>query len=238
LNAASRLRVQAKGRGETPSAAELRAAAQKALEDRAKQLGKAVDALTQVDRLDLTEVKFKRMMASYQQGLGFVVNRMGKDGPEGDAVWGKIAEPKQYHTTLLLTYPTDRTGNIDKDRILTDWNLIPWRFGKRVYEDLWKLNAGLKDNGMGLHSQDIKLECKDAQYQNISISFVGPAVWQKADKLRGAVLARAIPMYERLMPFRELSTDQLRAKLGLGGSAVSDVSAAMGGDYSDVLEGV
>ena len=238
LNAASRLRADARRRGETPSAADLRAAAQKALEERAKSLGKSADALTQVDRLDLSEAKFKRMMASYQQGLGFVINRKGKDGPDADAVWSKITEPKQYHTTLLLTYPTDRAGNVDKDRFLTDWNLVPWRFGKRVYEDLWKLNAGLKDNGMGLHSQDIKLECKDAQYQNIAVSFVGPALWQKSDKFRNLVLARAIPMYERLVPFRELTTDQLRAKLGIGGPAVSDVSAASAGDYADVLDGV
>lgn len=238
LNAVARLRAEARRRGETPSAADLRSVAQKALEERAQSLGKSVDALTQVDRLDLNEAKFKRMMASYQQGLGFVINRKGKDGPDADAVWSKIAEPKQYHTTLLLTYPTDRAGNIDKDRLLTDWNLIPWRFGKRVYEDLWKLNAGLKDNGMGLHSQDIKLECKDAQYQNIAVSFVGPALWQKSEKFRNVVLAKAIPMFEKLVPFREMTTDQLRSKLGLGGSAVSDVSAASAGDFADVLDGV
>lgn len=234
LNAAARLRSEAKQRGEVASAADLRAAAQKALSERASKLNKSVDALTQIERLDLSEAKFKRMMASYQPGLGFVINRKGKDGPEADAVWSKIEAPKPYHTTLLLVYPTDRAGNIDKDRLSTDWNLVPWRFGKRVYEDLWKLNAGLRDNGMGLHSQDIKLECKDAQYQNIAISFVGPALWQKYPAFTEKVLTRAIPMYERLIPFREMTTDQLRSKLGLGGSAVTDVSAAS--DFSDVLQ--
>lgn len=237
LNAASQLRADARRRGEVPSSEDLRAAARKALEAKAATLGKSVDALTQADRLDLTEVKFKKMMASYQQGLGFVINRKGKDGPDADAVWSKIADPKKYFSTLLLVYPTDRTGAIDKDRLSTDWNLVPWRFGNRVYEDLWKLNAGLKDNGMGLSSQDIKLECKDAQFQNIAVSFVGPSIWQKHEKFRAAVLAKAIPWYERLVPFREMTTDQLRSKLGLGGSAVSDVTVSAG-DFGDIMDSV
>ena len=237
LNAASKLRAESKQRSVTPSSADLRAAAQTALSGRATKLGKSVDALTQMDRLDLSEAKFKRMMASYQPGLGFVVSRKGKDGPDADAIWNKIETPKPYHTTLLFVYPTDRAGNIEKERLPTDWNLVPWRFGKRVYEDLWKLNAGLKDNGMGLHSQDLKLECKDAQYQNINISFAGPSLWQKHSGFAEKVLSQAIPMYERLVPFREMTTDQLRAKLGLGGSAISDVSAeAAAGDFSDVLQ--
>lgn len=238
LNAVTRFRAEAKRSGQAPAADAMRMTARKALEDRATALNKSVDSLTQIDRLDLTEVKFKKMLASYQQGLGFVINRKGKDGPEADAVWSKIADPKVYYSTLLLTYPTDRAGNIDKDRLLSDWNLIPWRFSKRVYEDLWKLHAGLKDNGMGLHSQDLRLECKDTNYQNIAISFVGPAVWQKADKFKALVLARAISMYEKLIPFREMTTDQLRAKLGVGGPAVTDVAATSSGDFQDLLEGV
>lgn len=238
LNAVAAFRAEAKRKGEAVSPDDLRGAARKALEARAQQLSKSVDALTQIDRLDLSEVKFKRMMASYQQGLGFVINRKGKDGPEADAVWSKIAEPKRYYSTLLLTYPTDRAGNIDRDRLSNEWKLVPWRFGNRVYEDLWKLNAGLRDNNMGLSTQDLRLECKDAQYQNISVSFVGPALWQKSDKFKQVVLSSAIPMYERLIPFREMTTDQLRSKLGLGGSAVSDVSAVGGGDFTDVLDNV
>lgn len=237
LNAVAKFREESSRKGDTVTQEQILSTARKALEARATQLGKSVDALTPSERLDLSEVRFKRMLASYQQGLGFVLNRKGKDGPEADMVWGKIAEPKIYYSTLLLTYPTDRAGNIDRDRLSSEWKLIPWRFGKRVFEDLWKLNAGLKDNGMGLSTQDLRLECKDAQFQNISVSFVGPALWQKSEKFKQVVLSAAIPMYDRLVPFREMTTDQLRAKLGLGGSAVSDVSA-VGGDFSDVLDGI
>jgi hypothetical protein len=239
LNFVNRSRVDAKKKGQTLTPDQIRTIGQKAIAERAGSLSKMPDSLTQVDRLDLTEVKFKKMMASYQQGLGFVVNRLGKDGPDADAVWRKISEPKVYYSTLLFVYPTDRAGNIDRERLPTEWVLVPWRFGNRVYEDIWKLHAGLKDNGMGLHTQDLRLECKDAQYQNINVSFVGPALWQRSDKFRNVVLAKAIGMYDKLVPFREMTTDQLRAKLGLGGSAVSDTSVtAEIGDFAAVLDGV
>ena len=238
LSAAARHRAAASRRNTAVTADELRAVARKALEERASALQKSADALTQVDRLDLSEVQFKSMMASYQEGLGFVLNRKGKDGPDADAVWSKIAEPKKYFTTLLLTYPTDRAGNVDKERLATDWNLFVWRFGNRVYEDLWKLNAGLKDNGMSLSTQDLRLECKDEKYQNLAVSFVGPAIWQKNEKFKASVLSKAIPMYDKLIPFREMTTDQLRSKLGVGGPAVSNVGSPVGGDFADLLEGV
>lgn len=238
LNAVSRLAAEHKSKGSVLPQDEGRVAARKALEARAAALNKSVDALTQADRLDLSEVKFKSMLASYQQGLGFVVNRKGKDGPEADAVWSKIADPKKYFATLLLVYPTDRAGNLDRERLSSDWRLVPWRFGNRVFDDLWKLHAGLKDNGIGLNTQDLRLECKDDQYQNISVSFAGPAVWQKSEKFKQVVLSAAIPMYARLIPFREMTTDQLRSKLGLGGPAVSDVSAAGSSDFDDVLGNV
>jgi hypothetical protein len=244
-NAVTKVMAEAAKKSEKLTPEVIRGIARKVLEERAAQLTpvKAVDQLTEMDRLDLSEVKMKKLWGSYQAGLGFVVNRLGKDGPEADAVWKKIAEPKLYFTTLLILYPTDARGDItenEKPRLTTDWRIMPWRFGKKTYENIWKLNAGLKSNGMGIHSQDIKLECKDAQYQNIDVSFVGAAIWQKHEKFRNMVLAKAMPFYDKLIPFREMTTDQLRAKLGMGGSAVSSVGAdaASGGDFTDLLDQV
>lgn len=214
-----------------------RAAAQKALEDRATSLSKTADALTTMERLDLSEIKMKRFDFHYQQGLGYVLSRMGKDGPEGDRVWGKLEAPKRGYSTVLLLYPVNpRTGEVVKEKITSDYVITPWRFSKQVYEDVWKLNAGLKENGIVLASQDLKLECKDKQYQKISVSIAGPAIWQKSEKFKAAVLEQAMAWYPKLVPFREMTTDQLRAKLGFGGPAVSDVSA--GGDFTELLDNV
>ena len=113
--------------------------------------------------------------------------------------------------------------------------MMPWRFGNNVYEEIWKLNDGLRENTMTLASQDIKLECKEPKYQNIKISFVGKALWQTHDGMKQSILTKALGMYDKLLPFREMTTDQLRAKLGLGGSAVQDVSSDNFQDLLDIV---
>jgi len=238
MNAVARAKMVAKGKGETLSADQMRAIGRKSVEERAQALSKSPDQLSIIDRIDLSEARFKSLSGHYQQGLGFVISRLGKDGPDADAVWKKLEAPKQYFTTLLLLYPTNQKGDIgdaEKARLTTDWRLIPWRFGKGQFETIWKLNAGLKENNLSIATQDIKLECKDAQYQKIETTFAGAAIWQKNEKFKQHVLGKAVEMYDKLVPFREMTTDQLRSKLGIGGAAVSDVSA---GDFGDMLEGV
>lgn len=214
----------------------------KALIDRATALNKTPDQLTTIDKLDLSEVKMKRMWFHYQEGFGYAISRIGKDGAESDAVWKKLGEPKLTYTTLLFVYPTDRHGNIDKDKLATGWYIIPWRFHKGVYEGIWKLNKGLEENGTSIATQDVKLECKVAEYQNIDVQFCGPAIWQKNAKFKDVVLTKAFELYDKLIPFREMTTEQLRSKLGMGGSAVG--SAGIGADatsttdFADLLENV
>jgi hypothetical protein len=190
----------------------------------------------------LTEMKMKRMWFHYDENsVKYVISRLGKDGPEADLVWKKLPEPKITFTTLLLVYPTDRAGNIDKDKLATGWSVIPWRFHKGVYEDIWKLNSGLEENNTTIALQDVKLECRAQEYQNISPSFCGPATWQKSAKFKEVVLNKAMELYDKLIPFRTMTTDQLRAKLGMGGSAVSNVGVGDSSsttDFTDLLDNV
>ncbi len=215
---------------------QMREVARNTIAERAKELNKTMEQLSKPDRLDLRSIHFKKVMAHYQQGLGFVISRLGRDGKDADDVWKKLPDPKKYYTTVLLIYPTDRKGEIDREKVHTHWKVMPWRFGRGMYEKFWKLNESLGSLGQSLATQDLKLECKDAQFQNIEPNFCGASIWQKHDKFRNLVLDRAIELYPKLVPFREMTTDQLRSKLGLGGVAVSDVSA--GGDFADLLDSV
>jgi hypothetical protein len=212
----------------------------KVLSKRAEDLNKSIDKLTAVDKLDVSVARFKAFKAHYQEGLGYVMSRIGKDGAESDAIWKRLPEPKTVFSTLLLIYPTDSEGSLNKEALARQikenkLELIPWRFSNRVYDDIWKLNDGLRENNLSLASQDIKLECKEPQYQNISVSFAGVALWQKNESFKNSVLSHAVNMYDKLIPFRELTTEQLRAKLGLGGSAVEDISSD---SFQDMLDQV
>jgi len=209
--------------------------AQKAVADRATALNKQPDALTKVDRLDQTQVHFKKFTSHYQEGLGFVLSRLGLDGAEADEVWKRLPEPKTHFSTLLLIYPTDRKGNLDKERFANGWAIKPWRFGGKTYDNIWKCNQTLSLNGLSISNQDLLLECKDDKFQNIDVNGAGPALWLKSEKFKEMVLSKAVEMYDKLVPFRPMTTDQLKAKLGLTGSAVQDVA---GGDFEDVINSV
>lgn len=237
VNAVTAARVAAKKESKVLSKEEILSIAKKSLEERANKLGKSLDQLTAIEKLDITSVKFKKMSAHYQEnGVGYVISRLGKDGAEGDAIWKRLPEPKMYFTGLLLLYPTTRDGSIDKEGLKNqEWKLVPWRFGKQIYEAIWKLNDSFAQNNLSLASQDLKFECKDAQYQKIDITSAGPALWQKSENFKTQILTRAMDFYQKMVPFREMSTDALRAKLGLGGSAVQDVS---GGDFTELLDSV
>jgi hypothetical protein len=219
------------------------------LSKRAEALSKPIEQLTPIERLDPSVAHFKTMRAHYEDGLGFVISRLGLDGAEADLVWKRLPEPKTYISTLLLIYPTNPEGAINKDAFAGQVKsgkvkLLPWRFSPRVYEEVWNLNDGLKENKLSLASQDIKLECKEPQYQNISVAFGGASIWQKSPQLKAVVLAAALPLYEKLNPFRALTTDQLREKLtgkgsggaaGAAGGAVDDISSD---SFNDLLESV
>jgi hypothetical protein len=215
---------------------EVKSTAAKALAAVAEKLGKSPDQLEPYEKLDLSTVQFKSFRAHYQQGLGFALSRLGKDGAEADSVWKKLPEAKQYFTTLLLLYPMTPEGKHNIEGIKAgQWRILPWRFSPATYEEIWNLNDGLRGNGMSIANQDIKLECKDTTYQTMKVSFVGKAMWQQSAGFKKHVLQKGMESYEKLVPFREMSTDQLRAKLGLTGSAVQDVS---GEDFSGLLDSV
>jgi hypothetical protein len=214
---------------------EMIAAGKAALEARAKKLEKTVETMTAVDRLNLNDVRFKKMLAHYQEGLGYVISRLGLDGAEADDAWRRLPEAKQHFTTLLLVYATTRDGEIIKEKLATGWKLLPWRFSPDRYSQICKRNVALVENGITIASQDIQIECKDTQFQNVTIDALGPAIYRKNPKFQELVLTKAVELYEKLSPFRDMTTADLRIKLGLGGGATASVGAE---EYGDILDHV
>lgn len=213
----------------------------------ATKLSKSVAELTDVDMLDTSEIRMKTYSLHFQEGVGAVLSGLGKGDAEADKVWSKLAPPKTTVTTLLLQYRTDKEGDIDKEHLLraakgegygTSWKLIPWKFtGDEKYNRIRKLNKGLQENGLSIAGQDLSITCQETKFQKMDINLAGPALWQKSEKFKHVVLAKALEMYDNLAPGREMSTEELRIKLGLGGgtSLGTDVSSD---DFSKLLDQV
>lgn len=243
-----------KARRENPklAQADLQAIATKAIADRATELGKAVTDLTPIDMLDRRTVKFKKLTAHFQEGLGFVISRLGKDGPEADRVWKQLPEPKTYYSTVMIFYPCDKKGQVvrDKETFQSGWSVRPWRLSTRNYEEFDKLNQSLQANSISLAGQDFTLECTDSGFQNFKPAGAGPAIWSRTAPFADQVLGRAMEWYEKLVPFREMTTDALRQKLGGGGGPTAGALGSGGGgaaalpnnatdtNFDDILNGV
>lgn len=213
------------------SPADVQEIAKKAISMRAEELGKAVADLTKVDLLDTRTVKFKKIRASYQDGLGFVVSRLGLDGSEADRVWKQLPEPKVYYVTGLIFYPTDKKGNVvrDKESFQNGWSVRPWRLSEPNYDEFDKLNKSLQAYNQTLARSDFTLECTDQTYQKFKITGAGPAIWTKSAGFSEQVLTKAMDWYEKLQPFREMTTQQLIQKLGGGSGPTAAGAIGAGG---------
>jgi len=210
---------------------------QKALAKRAEELGKPVDQLAPYEKLDTSNLRFKRIEAHYKEGVGYAISRLGKDGPEADQVWKAMGDVKTYFTTALLIYPTNKEGELLKEQIATGWHVLPWRFSTKVYEALHARRASLKENNISISSQDLLLKCTNTDFQNFDIDAAGPAVWMKNKGFASAVLGKAFGLYEKLNPFREMSTADLKIKLGLSDGGATDATVS-DDDFNGLLNQV
>lgn len=206
------------------------------LKELAEKLGKSIDQLDQVDMLDVSESRFKAASAVYKEGLGYL--EWPKNLPaDEEKVWKKLGDKRDYVFTVLLQYPTDRDGDLDKDRLAKGWRVVPWRFSADKYDVLRKINKGLSESGSTIAGIDLNFACTDTNYQKLTITQAGPCIYLKSDKFRRMVLEKATPLYEKLS-LRQLTTDELREKLGLSSSGGGGGSDVGGEDFSNLLSNV
>lgn len=229
---------RAKEKGETLTKEQLIELAKKALAKRGEELSKPVDQLQEFEKLDLSEARFKKIKFHYKEGVGYVVSRLGKDGAEADEVWKMLGDQKTSFCTVLLVYPTNRQGELDRDMMLKNFKVVPWRISTKVYGQLHGQASSLRNNDLSIADQDLVITCTNSDYQNFDkMEGAGKALYRKNPKFQAMVLEKAYAFYEKLTPFRELSTADLRIKLGLssGDNKGEDVSAD---DMEDLLKNV
>lgn len=209
----------------------------------AKKLNKSADLLDEVDLLDLTEARFKPVSGYYSKtpGLGYIAAPKGPLSAEDAKVFEKLGERKDYLCTLLVVYPTDREGELtSKEDLIRKFKIMPWRFPAEKYEVIRKINKGLVESNSTVSSVDLSISCTDTGFQKMTITQCGPALYQRNDNFRRLVLTKAIASYKKLSPFREMSVDDLREKLGMssGGGVVSPGSDLSTEDFTNILNNV
>ncbi len=233
-SAARAAQKEAKAAGKVLTKEQLQEVAKKALLKRAEELGKPADQLLDHEKLDLNEVRFEKILYHYKEGFGYAKSRLGLDGEGADEVWKLLGDQQKCFTTLLLIYPTNKEGELERDDVLKKWTIMPWRLSPTNYNQLHQANDGLRANDLTIANQDLLFTYTKKKTFVVldKITNGGKALWRKNDKFSSAVLEKACAMYGKVQPFREMTTADVRIKLGLADSKGDDMSSD---DMEDLL---
>lgn len=231
---AAAAQATAKEKGEKLTKEQLQEVAKKALIKRAEELGKPVDQLLDHEKLDTREVRFNKILFHYKEGVGYAVSRLGMDGDAADEVWKMMGEQQKCFTTVALVYPTNREGEIDRDALTTKWRVLPWRLSPTNYAQFHEVASSLRANDLSIANQDVLLHYVKKKNFTVldKMTGSGKAIFRANEKFMNKVLEKACLLYDKLQPFREISTSDLRLKLGLNDNKADDVSSD---DMEDLL---
>lgn len=168
----------------------------------------------------------------YHPDVGYVLN----NGPEfaklSAATGGN--SPKMAVATLVIQWPTDRSGEIERSRLAKgDVLVMPWIFSKDKYASLKKTH---KRFHFGAH--DVTVDCSDAQYQKMTFTperdnlFL--VIREKNPDLAKRIIAQAQEVISNLENSiaQDLTIEQFKEKLGMSDfegvkASDSDVSSIM-----------
>lgn len=183
--------------------------------------------------IDAKSPRFIMAKRHYIQGVGYFLSK----GPEYDKLAG--GPPKSQIATVIVVWPTDRKGSLDKTRFQAgDVEVKPWIFGQDKYDQLKR-----RHEEFPFGSFDLSIVCTDTQYQKMDLSpcrdnffrkclendklkFIADDIIAKTNTIVGNN-AQGVPEGLRGIIARDLSLDKIREKLG---GAPTGASASLGGD--------
>lgn len=166
--------------------------------------------------MDVSSPRFIGVQRVYIKDVGYVM----ATSPEIVKLAGQ--SPRYAIGTIIVKWPTNKDGIIDKRRVYSDFEVMPWVFGQSRYDDLKRLH---KDWPLGYH--DFTFACTDTSFQKGTLTPCKESLLRAImdpEKNDEAVLAirhrivegvQAIEKNIKNSLARELTLDQIREKLGM-----------------------
>lgn len=116
---------------------------------------------------------------------------------------------------------------------LMGYELLPWVFGEGMYNTLKETHSEFS-----LGSHDIKLKCKNEEFQNMEIIACNDSIWKKNPELQKKVLAEYPTILEDVKGNlgQDLGIEEIRELLGMEapGSQDAATDVAVGDVLADV----
>lgn len=181
--------------------------------------------------------KFLAAQTHYMNNVGYVVNQ----GPEYTKLAGE--PPRQRVATVIIVWPTDKMGNVDKVRLgAGEAGVMPWVFSGDKYKNLKRIHKEFP-----LHSHDITAQCDDSKFQKLIFSPCRESLLQmflgneKAKDMMAKIITDAAAIVEGLGRDlgQTLTIQQVQEKLaggpGGGGPASAIPDAIMTGEVDDLV---
>ena len=185
--------------------------------------------------LDADTPKFVGAKRFYKQGVGYFLDK----GAEFEKVAGQRS--KVAIATVVIKWPTDRDGELDKANLLKKFKVLPWVFSNDKLVDL----KG-KHRNFPFGEFDVEVNCTDEQFQKMTFGSCRESLLRAilnneqhvdvANKIREKIAAVAEGLPNLIA--QDLDIDTVRERAGLqapsGGMDFNDTSD----DTSSVLDSV
>lgn len=204
----------------------------------AENLGKKVEDLTEVDRLDIKQPRFSFAYTHYQDGVGSI-RCLGKWQGNTLVTPGlccqKMGDASQQVATVTLRYPIDNNGQVDPDLLKKrQYTFVEiWRLSAKKFKQVEGVYIDARNNNLPVIDLKVTLD-GDAKFQKQRIENGMTAFWAREDtdpEIRAWVLDQGLRAYKHVgkeLGF-PMSPEKLAEKLG-GASAAA--AALAGGEAS------
>ncbi len=170
----------------------------------AEQLGKDVKELTEVDRLDVRKPKFAMAFTHFKQDvLGTVRCKSKREGVnivKQEACCDKLGDADQVAGTIVVSYPTDKNGDVDLDLLKRNaqkyLTIGVWKLGAKKFKKVDSEYKGALEDDKNKNVLDLIVELDgDPKYQKQIIKNPKVALWVREDfdaEVRNWILEQGI----------------------------------------------
>jgi len=217
----------------------------------AQQLNKPVDQLTDADRLDIKQPRFKYGFTHYGEGVGTIRCLSKYEGTQltkPEICCEKFGDADQTVATVIMTYPVDDKLVVDGDLLKARkyTNFYIYKMGSKKFKKLESAYADARQDKRFVIDLSVSLE-GDPKYQSQVIAAMSSAFWARDDgdqAVRQWILDQGLRAWKHVdnsLGF-EMSKAKLLEKLGQGssqssiGSGDSGSDPKMISDYSSLLD--